>query len=485
MSNEHSSKALMLAVPFCLTLAACGVDASSETEADPALAVLDQALDTADIDDVVARVADLTVRVPKAFNVPYVGMASAEFPNGLPVSIGSGLRFKRGAGPWPTFYGLSDRGPNGDSPDYLDAGGATHPTKSFLTPNFSPQLVKIELLPFLGPTVTQTIPFRANHARVSGIPLIGHSPEVALSESLVAYPASATGVDSEGIDFDARGDAWICDEYGPSLFRVRVRTGEIQERLLPGSGLPAVISSRQASRGFEGVAVTPNGKVYGLIQSTLDIAGSTKSKAQFIRIVEYDPKTQATRMFAYPHDVAAYAKSGDAKLGDLVALDNSRFLLIEQGKDKDKKLRNIVYAISLEGATDLSGLTLSGGANAGLELEYGTAAEIAAQIVPVKKAAVVDLRNYGWTFEKAEGLSLVDSKTLVVSNDQDFGVVGSMTGDPASTDPTKYVVDSTGALTIGGVASAASYELHAQAAADQRSSLFVVRLVQPVSAALP
>jgi hypothetical protein len=482
MRTSRLSTALVVLSPFCLALSACSAETSSDSG--PEVAELGQALAAAPIDDVVQQVADLSIRVPKVFNVPYSGSASAEFPNGLPLSVGSGLRLKRG-GPWLTFYGLSDRGPNGDAPDYRDAAGVTHPTKSFLTPTFAPQLVKIEVLPFLGPIVTATTPFKVGRTRVSGIPLVDHSPEVALSESLTAFPPSENGVDSEGIDFDARGDAWICDEYGPSLFKVRTRTGEIVERLLPGSGLPALISSRQASRGFEGIAVTPNGKIYGLIQSTLDIAGSTKGKAQFIRLVEYDPATRATRMFAYPHDVAAYAKSGDAKLGDLIALDNRRFLLIEQGKDKDKKLRNLVYAITLDGATDITGLTLSGGSNAGLDLEYGTAAEIASQIVTLKKALVVDLRSYGWTFEKAEGLAVIDSKTLAVSNDQDFGVVGTMTGDPASTDPTKYVVDSTGALTTGGVASAASYELHASAAADQRSSLFVVRLVNPVGAVLP
>jgi hypothetical protein len=482
MRTRLSSTALVLLVPLSLGAGGCSAELGSDSE--PVAAELGQELAVAPVDDVVQQFADLTIRVPKVFNVPYAGSASAEFPNGFPLSVGSGLRLKRG-GPWLTFYGLSDRGPNGDAPDYLDASGVTHPTKSFLTPSFTPQLVKIEVLPFLGPTVTATTPLRVGRARVSGIPLAEHSPEVGLSENLTAFAPSANGVDSEGIDFDARGDAWICDEYGPSLLKVRVRTGEILQRLLPGEGLPAVISSRQPSRGFEGVAVTPNGKVYGLIQSTLDIAGSTKSKAQFIRVVEYDPATRATRTFAYPHDVAAYAKSGDAKLGDLIALDNRRFLLIEQGKDKDKKLRNLVYAVTLDGATDITGVTLSGGANAGLDLEYGTAAELASQIVPMKKALVVDLRTYGWTFEKAEGLSLIDSRTLAVANDQDFGVTATMTGDPTSTDPTKYVVDSTGALSTGGVPSAASYEVHAADAAAQRSSLFVVRLVKPAGSVLP
>jgi len=121
----------------------------------------------------------------------------------------------------------------------------------------------------------------------------------------------------------------------------------------------------------------------------------------------------------------------------------------------------------------------------GLELEYGTAEEVAAQVTMMRKTLVVNLRDYGWTAEKSEGLAMLDRHTLVVSNDQDFGVAASMTGDPASTDPSKYAIDSAGALTINGAASSAKYELHAMPAVDQERYLFVVRLNQPIQTFLP
>jgi len=337
----------------------------------------------------------------------------------------------------------------------------------------------------VGPIVTSSVSIKSGGVAVSGLPPAALTAEVALSETLGAFPSSTTGIDPEGIDVDAFGDVWVSEEYGPSLLKIHPRTGEIALKLTPGAGLPAILASRQANRGFEGVAVTPNGKVYGLVQSTLDVAGKTKGKAQFIRLVEYDPSTGVTRMFAYPHELAAYAKSGDTKLGDLIAVDNQRFVTIEEGKDKNKALRNVVYGFDISGATDLTGLTLSGGDNAGKELEYGTAAEIAAQITMARKSQILDLRAYGWTDEKGEGLSLVDSKTLVVANDQDFGVTATMTGDPTSTDPTDYVVDSAGGLTINGIASPGHYEIHAAAPDAQRSHLFVVRLKQPIATYFP
>ncbi len=448
---------LVTPLPFVLALAGCG-DQNTDGEE---LVDLSGALTVPAGDPVVAVYDDLTINVPTRFNVPYAGAARAEFPDGLPLSVGSGFRFRR-HGPGLSFYGLTDRGPSADAPSYLDAAGVSHTTKAFAVPSFAPAILTVNVLPFLGPIVTSVMPIRSGGAAVDGQFPVGLSAEV-----------------------DARGNIWLCEEYGPSLLKVHPRTGEILAKLTPGVGLPAVLVSRQNNRGFEGIAVAPTGRIYAMVQSTLDVAGSTKSKAQFLRLVEYDPSTGATRMFAYPHDIAQYAKSGDAKMGDLVAVDDHRFLVIEQGKDKNKAPRNLVYAIDIDGATDLTGRTLAGGANAGKELEYGTAAEIAAQVTTIRKSLVADIRGYDWTDEKAEGLSLVDDKTLVVTNDQDFGLTATMSGDATSTDPTAYVVDSTGALTINGVASPAKYELHATPVETHRSHALILRLQQPITTYCP
>jgi hypothetical protein len=45
-----------------------------------------------------------------------------------------------------------------------------------------------------------------------------------------------------------------------------------------------------------------------------------------------------------------------------------------------------------------------------------------ASVEPVKKTAVVDLAKLGFSPDKFEGLALIDSTTIAVVNDNDFGV---------------------------------------------------------------
>jgi hypothetical protein len=480
--------AVPLFVFSSVALSGCGNGGNLEpgVEADTTdVATVGAALDAT---EAVASVDDLIVHLPPRFNLAYDGTAAAEFPDGLPLSIGSGLRLERhGQQRCPCsgegeirLVGLADRGPNGDAPDYLDAAGVRHPSKSYLAPNFAPRIVSISLRHGAAPVVTRAVALGVGRRAAVGLPPSSMTPEVGLSDTLSAFASSAAGVDPEGIDFDARGNAWLCEEYGPSLLEVNPQTGQISRRLTPTSGLPPILASRQVNRGFEGVAVAPSGNVYALVQSTLDVDAKTKGTAQFIRVLEYNPRTGATRMFAYPHDVAAYKKSGDAKLGDLVAVDDTHFLLIEEGKGA-AGLRNIVYEIDLGQASDLTGVVLTSGPNAGKELEYGTLAEVTAQISMASKTQLVDLRANGWTPEKAEGMTLVDAQTLIVANDQDFGVTAVLEGDATGgTDPTKYVVDSSGQITFNGAPSPGSYAVHALAAADQQSHLFVVHLTEPI-----
>ena len=436
---------------------------------------------------------------PATQYIPYPGTDAgikAALPKGFPLSIGSGLAYKgTGADGTLTFWGLTDRGPNADSPDW-SSGGATTKTKVFPVPAFNPKLLQIEVKNGEA-RVTAMLPIlTATGGPVTGLPLpagtVGSSLETALTEGLKALNPGTdlNGLDPEGVAVDPANPnhLWLCDEYGPFLFKVDATTGRILQKLEPGTGLPSLLKFRQPNRGFEGVAAA-DGKVYAFVQSILDFnqaLGGTPystSKARFLRFVEVDVATGATKMYALPHDVDQYNKSKDAKLGDLVALGSGRFLLLEQGKDKTGTMRNLIYLVSLSGATDLTGLQ-----SGGKELEALTtdAAVAAAGVTMMKKLLVFNLRQTGseWSAEKAEGLAILpDGQTLAVANDNDFGIGFTMNGaNLTSTDPTDYVVDAaTGTLSIGGVASSATYQVKGGSLVERPARLWFIKLPKPVS----
>ena len=88
----------------------------------------------------------------------------------------------------------------------------------------------------------------------------------------------------------------------------------------------------------------------------------------------------------------------------------------------------------------------------GKALEFADAEALqAAGVVPVAKQLLVDLQSLGWSAEKAEGLTLVDGKTLAVASDNDFGLgvkVKEKVGD--AKDPTDYSTDGSGKLLLEG-----------------------------------
>lgn len=364
----------------------------------------------------------------------------------LPLSVGSGIRtvsYNDETGE-AILYAVTDRGPNSDSPPPLQATDELSATKVFALPTFQPSLLRMSFDPTHGLRVLERIGFQENGRASTGLPIpagmLGATGELGLDENLQPLPFDPQGLDPEGIDFDSEGYAWICDEYGPFLIKVDAKTGEILQKVGPGKGLPSILAERQPNRGFEGLAIA-DGKIYAIVQSTLDVAGQTKKIADFIRLVEFDPAKGTSRMFAYPIDAKVYGKTSDAKIGDLLALGKGRFAVIEQGLRADKSLHNLLYGIDLSEATDLSGLTIKDGAAAGKELEYSQLASLAPQgIKPIRKVLLDDLRASGWKQEKAEGLAKLNDKTLLIVSDNDFGLKGSIEGGP-SADIEDYTIE--------------------------------------------
>lgn len=451
--------------------------------------VVDAVTQTNALGTVVANVTRYQIKAADAFYVPYEGTnaaVKADFPKGFLPSYGSGLTFKgKAADGSLEFYGITDRGPNGDGPKVPNSVVTTGATgtsdaKFFPSPSFTPSIGLISVGKN-GATLKSSMPIKfSSTINASGLSIaagkVGSSGEVPLNDAMKYDAASKTtfsdyGLDTESVVLDtARGVFWVSDEYGPFILKIDMNTGIILKKYQPGTGaadLPTVLLKRRANRGMEGLSLdAATGKLQGFIQSPLDdgkasykVPGATvatnesiKDYAKFNRWVEFDPTTEKTKLYAYPLDSTMYAsgKTGGAKLGDLVALGGGKFIVIEQGAGVDGKVFNRLMLVQIPtDATDIAAM--------GTDLERSSMTGAAvngvnyANVVTLKKTVLFDLNGAGWLAEKAEGLALVDDYTLALVNDDDFGLKTLITDANGKAvegaDITKCTVDANGALT--------------------------------------
>ncbi|MBK8566533.1 MAG: esterase-like activity of phytase family protein [Saprospiraceae bacterium] len=327
------------------------------------------------------------------------------------------------------FYAVSDRGPNAVASSHPNATGNT---LLFPKPDYAPVITRFKAEN--GAWTVQGIEEikRPDGTPISGLPLptgAGNTGEIAWSDtSPTVIAPDVWGMDTEGIVEDNFGNLWLCDEYGASVWKIKKTTKQVIKRYTPfptqpqDAPLPAVIGKRRANRGFEGVAITPNGKVYSMIQSVADNPNTAAgNNGRLLRLVEIDPETDAVRQFAYEiQPVTGQIRTRDWKVGDLVAVNNNEFLLVEHAELNGWNVKNI-YKINISNATplttdDFGGQTLE---------QVGTAAGVAAfGVNVVEKTLVLDLLEAGWdlSHDKPEGLTIIDDNTIAVVNDNDFGI---------------------------------------------------------------
>lgn len=387
------------------------------------------------------------VNVPASMNVPYEG-TSAElkvaFPKGFPLAVGSAMALKSiNSDGSIDFYVLTDRGSNADGPN-IAVGGNTYGTKVFPAPGFAPTFGVLRLANGVATVTSITSMHNEKGGKLTGLPLPvgtpGSSAEVALNEALQALTGDPMGLDPEGIVFDkANNKLYISDEYGPFIIKVDATTGKIEDRFAPAIAgstaskpvLPAVLNSRRANRGMEGLAMDAAGELHGLVQSPLDAkvtvddgtSVSVSKTAMFLRWLVLNPATGATKTYAFPLNKSDWSKSdtGQAKMGDIAYVAPGKFLAIEQGVNAAGVLVNKIMLVEIP--TDASDINALG---AELEASSATAKSVKGadwtKVVPLKRTLLLQLNDAGWLAEKAEGLTVVNGDTIALINDNDFGV---------------------------------------------------------------
>ena len=248
-------------------------------------------------------------------------------------------------------------------------------------------------------------------------------------------------LDPEGIRVGSDGTFYVSDEYGPYIFEFD-RRGHLLRRITvppkffianpsadPNAELLGNVSGRQANRGMEGLAISPDGKtLFGIMQSALLqdkglSPGTTNRLGLNNRILKVDLGTGEAREYVYVLDAINRGQG----VSEILAINDHEFLVLERDNRSNLQsppqapTRKTIYKIDLDGATDVSGV------------ESLPAGALSLNIVPVGKELFIDLLDPAFDLapaiaEKIEGLAwgpdLGDGRHLLyVISDNDLNPI--------------------------------------------------------------
>ncbi len=297
------------------------------------------------------------------------------------------------------------------------------------------------------------------------------------------YPKSDTNslgqgrhsLDAEALARRRDGSFFICDEYGPFIYKfnsnaVLELTLKSPEAWIPKVGpsyprtnnFTAVTgpdSGRKNNRGIEAIGITPDERtLFALLQAPLVQDGGENNGSRYVRLLVFDVARGSPRenqlVAEYVYELTLNGNAGGTRqtiTSELVALNSHQLLVL----DRDQRGRNSgstsafiykkVVLVDTLGATNILG--------SGYDLEFGAPGQISfplnglpASVRAVTRQDFVDLLNttelsrYGLNLnagspdtntlvEKWEGMTLVplndtnfpNEYLLLVGCDNDFG----------------------------------------------------------------
>ena len=391
------------------------------------------------------------------------------------------------------WWALSDRGPGGGLLDYHvrlhRISLRLHPVSGHISD------FRIEETVLLDDLTSRLDPASSSKWAAPLQPLNGRNP-LLLNGSAAILGRS---FDPEGLVIDPRtGNLLVSDEYGPSIYEfnrrgIVVGAFETPAELVPRpagvldyvAGRDAAASGlgRQDNRGFEGLAISPDGtRLFAMLQDplinegprndTLDLTANDGWDGRMVRIVAFDNDSRSPR---YRQSVAQYvyllepqlavrtrilAAGGSASeifprqgreigVSAMVALNAHEFLVLEhdnrgigvtnpsgRGNGTIPALAVVgskrVFKIDISGATDISAVRLP---------EDGNLAALGIRPVGKDDAQVfIDLAANtvlpdGNQLEKWEALTIGPrlrdgGYVIVAGSDNDFSVAQGITGQP-------------------------------------------------------
>jgi hypothetical protein len=244
--------------------------------------------------------------------------------------------------------------------------------------------------------------------------------------------------DLESVRRDKSGELWFGEEFGPFLLHTDA-TGKVLEAPIP---LPGVQSPQnpfladpnawtiRASRGFEPMALSIDGKtLYPMLEGAL--RNDPDPRRRIINEFDLRTKTYTGRTWQY-HTDAAFQ---DAVIGDMTALDEHRFVLIErddfQGADARQKK---IYLI------DLRRVDVQGFLEKRLVLDLLRIADPDGISLPARPGELGVGSTFSFPLQSVESLEVLGGERLLIANDNNYPFSDGRWVDRNKPDDTEMII---------------------------------------------
>ncbi len=384
------------------------------------------------------------------------------------LGIGSGA-FRHPSDPADEIWTVGDRGPNMTcaeaqrllAPETATPCGAVRNGRYYPTPGYVPSIYRVAIdRAARSFRLVETIPLKTRSGKpISGLlnPQTVASKDTGLDMKGTVLPDSADNVDLEALVRLSDGSFWIAEEMGPSIALVSA-DGRILRRHVPANAaadykdadaeivanLPPILSKRQGNRGFESIAISPDERfLYVIMQNALaNPDAAAFNAARNVRLFKIERQSgNLVGEWVYQLDdprsfgLDPSERQSDPRISELAALDLDRLLVLERTEGTTK-----LHEITLDGATNILGSRWDDPSNRPTLEQSNDLAAVS--VTPLRKTLRFDTaRDLKDAPAKIEGMAFLADGTLLLINDNDFGirgdetkiilVRGAVTADPA------------------------------------------------------
>jgi len=368
----------------------------------------------------------------------------------LTVGIGSGAT-RHPSDPPNMIWTIGDRGPN-IACDEMKATAGIEPAgcrevksgRVYPTPSYTPSIYRVMLLDDGTFRVTDVMTLKDRTGRpLNGMPnpLRTATTETPLDGQARPLKQDVHGVDAECLIRLSDGTFWIGDENAPSLMHFsadgrmlarhvpRGTEGEFAGARYDVTGtLPAILVKRQANRGIEACAASPDERfLYFVMQNPLANPNPVAYRqAKNTRLYKIERATmQVVGEWVYAlDDPQSFRrdpsdKQNDPRLSEMLAIGPDRLVVLER-TEKTTKL----YEVALSDDTKIDMGKWDDAAT------RPTLEQVDAQAVgikPLAKTLRFDSFDFPDIVGKTEGMALLGDGSLLIINDDDFGINGART----------------------------------------------------------